>query len=71
MLLVMKMVMRLVLTGLSLALIVHALNALRTGRVYSKGLCLERATNSVGYWITIVLYLLGVPWVVVLAWKVS
>ena len=71
MLLVVKMVIRLVLTVLSLALRRHALDAMRTGRVYSKGLWLERSANSVGYWITIVLYLLGVPWVVVLAWKAS
>ncbi len=67
----MKMPLKILLTGLSLALILHALSALRTGRVYSKGMWLERSGNSPGYWITILLYLLGLPWVVVMAWKAS
>ncbi len=67
----MKMVMKIILTGLCLALILHALSALRTGRVYSKGLWLSRSTNRLGYWVTVLLYLLGLPWIVVLAWMAS
>jgi hypothetical protein len=71
MLAVMKMVLKIHLTGQSLTLILHSLSALRSGRVYSKGLWLERSAYSLGYWITILLYLVGLPWVVVLAWKAS
>lgn len=45
--------------------------ALRTGRVYCKGKWLNRSSNGPGYWSTILPYLLGLPWVVVLAWKAS
>jgi|GEM_PF-1468605 len=63
--------LKIVLTVLCLGMFVYALIAIQSGRVYCKGIWYERKTNSLGFWITIALYLFGPPIILYLLWTAS
>ena len=64
-------ILKTLLTVLCLGMFVYGLIALRSGRVYCKGLWYERKRNSLGFWITIALYTGAPPIILYFAWTAS
>jgi cytochrome c oxidase assembly factor CtaG len=65
----MNMLLKIILTLIFSAMFVYGCICIQRGRVYCKGRWYERDENPIWYWTTIIIYLLGPPVLLVLAWR--
>jgi len=63
--------MKLVLTLLLLAMFTYGCLGLQAGRVYCKGCWYKRDETPLGFWATIILYLVGPPIILFLLWRAA